>query len=520
MSAQGSPEKGKGSPGKMSASGEKKITPNFTEKLFLNLSGAAAFGDERLLPSVFQEISKSFGASLTQLGVLTFAGALASAMMTPIAGIIGDVAFRGRLLLGALCGIAVTTLLMAVSQDYTHLLIFKILNGLCIGLLVPPLQSVIGDLHEARQRGTAFGYLTFTGILGAIAGAALATMLAAGVYWGVDGWRLAMLVWVAFLLLVITGLWIFAIDDLDKIDSRKVEKIQELEQTPWYSRAGPLLREGYERSKVVLSVPTLQILLVPQAIGGLPWMAFTAWVTFYLEALGFSNAVTAVLILACGSGFALGAFLGGMIGDWADSVDRARGRIACAQISILLGTGAFIFVLEVLPGLCHGQSLWVAGVAYGVSLFVAGIVSIGGTGAACNLPIIMNCLPETHRTSGVGMERFFASIVTSFGGPLVGLIAEGYFGYKMYDPSLGDPATEGEGGDVPTESPFRPLDSRQAMVLGHSLAIVSTISWLIACLVWSFLYFTYGNDRLAQDDDEEEPLDSGGELGYGTSGRQ
>jgi len=51
--------------------------------------GAAAFGDERLLPSVFQEISKSFGASLTQLGVLTFAGALASAMMTPIAGIIG-----------------------------------------------------------------------------------------------------------------------------------------------------------------------------------------------------------------------------------------------------------------------------------------------------------------------------------------------------------------------------------------------------------------------------------------------
>ena len=51
--------------------------------------GAAAFGDERLLPSVFQEISKTFGTSLTQLGVLTFAGALASAMMTPIAGIIG-----------------------------------------------------------------------------------------------------------------------------------------------------------------------------------------------------------------------------------------------------------------------------------------------------------------------------------------------------------------------------------------------------------------------------------------------
>jgi len=41
-----------------------------------------------------------------------------------------------------------------------------------------------------------------------------------------------------------------------------------------------------------------------------------------------------VLILACGSGFALGAFLGGMIGDWADSVDRVRGRIATAQVSL------------------------------------------------------------------------------------------------------------------------------------------------------------------------------------------
>lgn len=57
------------------------------------VSGAAAFGDERLLPSVFQEISTTFGSSLTQLGFLTFAGAFASAIMTPIAGIIGAFPF-------------------------------------------------------------------------------------------------------------------------------------------------------------------------------------------------------------------------------------------------------------------------------------------------------------------------------------------------------------------------------------------------------------------------------------------
>jgi MFS family permease len=244
----------------------------------------------------------------------------------------GDVAFRGRLLLGALIGILITTILMAISQDYTHLLIFKVLNGLCMGLLVPPLQSVIGDLHDAGQRGKAFGYLTFTGIIGAIIGSAVATILAAGVFWGIDGWRVAMFVWAAFLLLVIGGLWFFAIEDLDKIDARKVEHLQELEETPWYNRGGPLIKEAYERSVLVLSIPTLQVLLVPMAVGGIPWMAFTAWVTYYLEALGFSNAVTALLILTCGTGFACGAFFGGMIGDWADSMDRVKYGPAARRI--------------------------------------------------------------------------------------------------------------------------------------------------------------------------------------------
>ena len=43
-----------------------------------------------------------------------------------------------------------------------------------------------------------------------------------------------------------------------------MERIHELESTPWYSRGGAMAKEALERSSVVLSVPTLQILLVPQ----------------------------------------------------------------------------------------------------------------------------------------------------------------------------------------------------------------------------------------------------------------
>ena len=50
-----------------------------------------------------------------------------------------------------------------------------------------------------------------------------------------------------------------------------------------------------------------------------------------------------------------------------------------------------------------------AGLVYAVCLFMTGILTIGGTGAACNLPIILSCLSENKRTTGVAVERFFGS---------------------------------------------------------------------------------------------------------------
>jgi hypothetical protein len=46
--------------------------------------------------------------------------------------------------------------------------------------------------------------------------------------------------------------------------------------------------------QAVLSVPTLQVIIVPQAVGLLPWMALTGWATFYLEVLQ-TNLFTAKL---------------------------------------------------------------------------------------------------------------------------------------------------------------------------------------------------------------------------------
>jgi MFS family permease len=50
------------------------------------------------------------------------------------------------------------------SQTYAQLIASKILNGISIGMLVPSLQALMGDMHTAANRGKAFGYLNFTGM--------------------------------------------------------------------------------------------------------------------------------------------------------------------------------------------------------------------------------------------------------------------------------------------------------------------------------------------------------------------
>lgn len=502
-SASGSPSKSRS---------KANINSRWTEKLFLNFAAAGAFGDERLTPAVFQELAVTFNTTMTELGVISLVGLLASSLTYPISGVVGDAYYRGRIILWSLIGIAATTVMIALSQTYAQLIASKILNGISIGMLVPSLQALMGDMHTAANRGKAFGYLNFTGITGSIVGGTLATILAAGVYWGMDGWRLAFLLWTAYLVVIIIGFVLFAAEGLDEVDYKKGQKLAELADKPLMDQLRQQAGEAWAKVLVILSVPTLQVIIIPQAVGLLPWMAMSGWVTFYLEAMGFTNTATAVMILVTGLGFACGSLLGGVLGDWAESVDRYRGRIALAQITILLGTIVFVFDLQVLPRLLDGTDKLTAGLCYAICLFFTGIVTIGGTGAACNLPIILSCLSASHRTSGVAIERFFGSVMASFAVPLVGVIAQNYFGYHLDEDQIANPSTEAGGDTI-----FHPYAHRRAVVVGDAITLVAVVCWVFCICIWSILYFTYPADRLSESEEEEEEVLGESAPLYGSS---
>ena len=296
-----------------------------------------------------QELAATFHTTMTELGIISLAGLLASSLTYPLAGVVGDAYYRGRIILFSLIGIAVTTVLMALSQTYWQIIVAKVLNGIAIGMLVPSLQALVGDMHSPINRGKAFGYLNFTGITGSIVGGTLATILAAGVYWGLDGWRIAFLIWTAYLTAIIIGYSVFASQGLDEVDMKKGEKLAEMADKSLGEQLSLQASEAWSKVCVVLAVPTLQVIIIPQAIGLLPWMAMSGWVTFYLEAMGFSNTAAAILLLVTGLGFAGGSLLGGLLGDWAESVDRYPvyvhmcGHI-CGHVYICMYVCACIYV--------------------------------------------------------------------------------------------------------------------------------------------------------------------------------
>lgn len=64
--------------------------------LLLNLASIVEKADEAVLPAVFLYIGRDLGASLSQLGTLTLARALAQAAASPLSGLLGDRADRAH----------------------------------------------------------------------------------------------------------------------------------------------------------------------------------------------------------------------------------------------------------------------------------------------------------------------------------------------------------------------------------------------------------------------------------------
>lgn len=97
-------------------------------------------------------------------------------------------------------------------------------------------------------------------------------------------------------------------------------------------------------------------------------------------------------------------------------------------------------------------------------------------------PIFAEIVPESARTNVYALDRAFESILASFAPPVVGLLAERYYGY-IPPQTGGDPNTD------------LIIDKQNAVSLSKALYTAIGAPLSLCCLIYTFLYWTYPRDR-------------------------
>ncbi|KAJ3707296.1 hypothetical protein LUZ61_011001 [Rhynchospora tenuis] len=434
--------------------------------LLVNLASIVDTADESLLPAVYKEVGAALHATPVGLGSLTLARSAVQALCYPLAAYMASRYNRVFVItLGAfLWGTA--TFLVAVSRTFLEVAISRGLNGIGLALAAPAIQALVADSTNDRNRGLAFGWLQFTGLLGSIIGRFIALLLAPTTFLGIDGWRIAFVVVAVVSMIVGMLVWSYAVDP--HFSSEPVSKEEDVVYKSVLNEVKDFLKE----TKSIIQIPSFQIFIAQGVPGTFAGAAFS-FLPMWFELIGFSHKYTAFLLTLLSIAYAIGGVFAGVMGDFLAQRLPNAGRVILSQIS----SGSKIPIAGVLLlGLPYDAS---SGAIYAVVIFFMGLIT-SWEDAATNNPIFAEIVPVKSRTSIYALDRSFETVLASFAPPIVGLLAE-----KTYDYKLGD----GIRNDDPK------INQENAASLAKALYTAVAIPMALCCSIYSFLYCTYPRDR-------------------------
>jgi MFS family permease len=447
---------------KDSVSGKKKT------EITINSANMINNADGQLFPSLYAQVQSTMGLDIIQLGFITGVRNFAQSITTPVWGWWSDRFSRRKVLAGGCFLWAIFTTLMAFSVQYIDLFIYRLITGIGLAVIIPTTQSLIADYYPPEKRGTAFGWLGLTGIIGVILGTIFATALVTGTKYimGIDSWRFVFLIW-GFLSIIMGFLiLIFAKDPI------RGEMEPEL--------AGKITREKAEEYKIqktdfkkILKNKTF-ILIVLQGISGtIPWNGILFMIIWF-EYIGFDPLTAGLMFSLIAIGAAFGTLLGGWIGDKAARWKPKTGRIIIAQISVFSGIPLTLVIFLLIPMTPGSMMLYII---FGA---ITGLL-ISWCGGGCNNPIFSEIFEPEIRSTAFSIDRVFEGSVGALGTILVGLAAA-FFGYQT--PPLG--------ADISSLS--NELRMRNMVALAYGMFLVALIPWILCLILYTLVYKTYYKD--------------------------
>ncbi len=142
------------------------------------------YADRQAIFSVFELLKSEMNLSDVQLGIIGASFMWVYAGIGPIAGLIGDRLNRKTLVIGGLVFWSFITIATALSTKYSHLILFRGLEGFGEAFYFPASMSLLSDYHGTETRSRAMAIHQSSVYAGTIAGGSVAGIL--GQHYG---WR-------------------------------------------------------------------------------------------------------------------------------------------------------------------------------------------------------------------------------------------------------------------------------------------------------------------------------------------
>jgi DHA2 family multidrug resistance protein len=128
-------------------------------------------------------IEGSVSASADQINWVLTSYIVAAAIMTPPSGFLSNRFGRKRMLLVAIVGFVVASMLCGFSESLVQIVGFRLLQGLFGAALVPLSQGILLDIYTVEERGSAMALFGVSVMVGPVLGPVIGGWLTANVNW-------------------------------------------------------------------------------------------------------------------------------------------------------------------------------------------------------------------------------------------------------------------------------------------------------------------------------------------------
>jgi MFS family permease len=432
----------------------------------INLANIVDSADAQIFPTVYNQIQGSLGLSVVDLGNLTGIRSFLQAIATPLWGWWSDKHSRKRVLAIGCFLWAIFTILVAFSVSFMDMLIYRAITGIGLAVIIPTAQSLIADYFSPRKRGSAFGWLGLTGVIGNIIGTIFATALVgiSSHILGIDTWRFIFIIW--GLVSVIIGILVLVLAK-DPIRGEMEPELHEIITSEKAKRYMLKLSDF----KQILKNKTFLLIALQGTAGSIPWNGILFMIIWF-EYIGFDSLTAGLIFSIIAIGAALGNLFGGWLGDRVAKLSPRRGRLITAQISVFAGIPLTMVIFLIIPMTINSMVIYI---------FIGAITGflISWTAGGTNFPILSEIFQPEIRSSVFSVDIMLENAFGALGSVFVGLAAAG-FGY----------ITPPIGADILTLS-YR-LTNMTALAWG--MFITALIPWSICLVLYTFIYFTYPKD--------------------------